>query len=597
MARFNRHRSSESDINIILLSETGAGKTTFINALANYLFYSTLNEALNGEMKVLIPASFSILDPASDQNESIRISVGEPSDHEKCHAVGQSSTQICQSYVFLFRNRVLRLIDTPGLGDVRGVDQDTTNCDHILSYLSQYEHLNGICMLFRPNEERLGVSFRFCFKQLLAHLNINAAENLMFVFTSGKATFYRLGSTASLIKELLKEIKETWNIDVPFNVHNSFTFDNEAFRLLATHKNNIDVPVHDRTSYDKSWEKSVEETIRLLKKINQCGLHAVRDSLSINTARQLIRQLARPIGEIARLIQENIVQAEQGKQNILNRSTSTVPATIIQKAGKSIPLAYPRTVCTTKDKCTEVITVGADTKINYKTHCHSRCYLSGVTAESLGHPILQKCSAVNKETGQCKKCGCHWNAHMHITYVYETYNTYVKINDCTLRTAIADIDNLVEGLQREQAAIVDICNQLIRFVRKHSMIPYNDDVIQYIRYYIREEENKYQNGANNIGVLEGLKKMVEDHEQATKLFKETSTNRKFSVADDLSDCENVFTLVSKLYDLPINGASIREQVERVQQHQVDATHQQEHIIKPPPYTNTPIMQVLNELNR
>ena len=130
------------------------------------------------------------------------------------------------------------------------------------------------------------------------------------------------------------------------------------------------------------------------------------------------------------------------------------------------------------------------------------------------------------------------------------------------------------------------------------MVPYNDDVTQYIRYYILEEESKYQNGVNNKGVLDGLKKMIEDHEQVTKLFKETSTDRKFSVADDFSECENVFTLVNKLYDLPINGASIQEQVERVQQHQVNATHQQEHIIKlSPSPTNTPIAQVLNELKR
>ncbi|KAF9345762.1 hypothetical protein BGX34_004505, partial [Mortierella sp. NVP85] len=105
-------RPGDDEINILLLGETGVGKSTFINAFANYLRYDSLEIAERMEMTTLIQSSFEI--------EGTKVTAGKPDQNEKLKH-GQSSTQYCRSYVFPLNDDIkIRLIDTPGIGDTRG---------------------------------------------------------------------------------------------------------------------------------------------------------------------------------------------------------------------------------------------------------------------------------------------------------------------------------------------------------------------------------------------------------------------------------------------------------------------------------------------
>ncbi|CAF2051099.1 unnamed protein product [Rotaria magnacalcarata] len=89
---------------------------------------------------------------------------------------------------------------------------------------------------------------------------------------------------------------------------------------------------------------SAKELTQLIQRIHKCELHAVRDSPSINSAQQLMRKLTRPIGETARLIEENIQLAKQHKQNILNNPLSKLPQRLQQKNGEVKRFDFTRTV-------------------------------------------------------------------------------------------------------------------------------------------------------------------------------------------------------------------------------------------------------------
>jgi hypothetical protein len=146
--------------------------------------------------------------------------IGE--DPNETFTTGQSSTRCCRSYFFHMDDfQSLRIIDTPGVGDIRGTNEDAKNFQDIMSYLSQFEHLNGMCLLLKPNESRLMIFFRFCIKELLTHLHRSAVSNILFCFTNARSTFYLPGETAPLLRKLLMELEENTGLKIPFSKENS----------------------------------------------------------------------------------------------------------------------------------------------------------------------------------------------------------------------------------------------------------------------------------------------------------------------------------------------------------------------------------------
>ena len=386
----NSRCPTDKQINILLLGPTGVGKSTFINALVNYLINDTLKEAERDTMKVIISACFHY--------DGTRITLGDQDAFEQFSTEGQSATQQCRSFLFPIGDRIIRFIDTPGVGDVRGLDQDAANFQEILNYIAQYEHLNGVCIMLKPDEQRLNILFRFCVNELLRHLHKEAKENLMFIFTNSRATFYSPGASKRLVDALLAQHATEYDVTIPFVKANTFSLDNESFRYLALRKQGVELDEYQTESYVRSWEYSVREYGRMMEYIVTRPLHAVSDTLSLNEAEQLIRKLSRPIAETAKNIEDNIQLAKDHKKRILE-DPSLASQGVPQLNVTITPLSQPRTVCIS-DSCCRVIDDGKDKKIEYISICHDQCYLRGVLQETLADPRLEECTAINYKTGR-----------------------------------------------------------------------------------------------------------------------------------------------------------------------------------------------------
>ncbi|CAF2089667.1 unnamed protein product [Rotaria magnacalcarata] len=594
----NSYCPPERDINLLLLGPTGVGKTTFINAFANYIVNDTLEEAVKDEIQAIIPSSFSFTLPDSFDEKSIHF--GDKNEQETLGDRIESNTQLCRSFVFPIGERNLRMIDTPGVGDTRGFEQDKRNFQEILTYIAQYEHLNGVCIMLKPNEERLTIHFRFCVNELLRHLPVDATENLIFIFTNARSTFFAPGNTKRLVEKMLKEHQTAHGVLVPFSRDNSFLFDSEPFRYLAIIKNGIELGEEQTASYVRSWDHSVKEYCRFVTHVVALPLLAVSSTLSLNEAEQLIRKLPRPIAETAKLIEENIQLAQEYKKKILINPENASEG-IPQNDAFVVELKHPRTVCV-GERCCRIIDIGDEKKVEYLHICHGECYLSGVVQETLYDPKLEECTAMNPEDGFCTVCDCHWLQHKHITYDYQTNRTHINSNARTRRSnrqdmSLSDIDQRISDLRAEAAKIRDVYIKLAKFLHTNSIVPINNDIVEYLQYFIREEQMKQNAGAGNQELIAGLRKQLDEFTNNFELFKKAIKEQQESgELTDVLEPEKIFDLVGTLYDLPINGRQIQEQVNGIKfSQEKSAAHREKSIRLPAKAAESKVMQELQTI--
>jgi len=97
---------------------------------------------------------------------------------------GESATQRTVVYrIPLGDEMMLRLMDTPGIGDTRGIAYGILNQEDILATLHHIDKLHAILILLGPAKARLNAMFRFCITELMSHLHRDATGNICFGFT------------------------------------------------------------------------------------------------------------------------------------------------------------------------------------------------------------------------------------------------------------------------------------------------------------------------------------------------------------------------------------------------------------------------------
>ncbi|KAF2904240.1 hypothetical protein ILUMI_01936 [Ignelater luminosus] len=583
--------------NILLLGETGVGKSTFINAFVNYLTFDDLLEAEKGELTFLISTKFTVTD---DNFKPRTIHVGSNINTP----VGASETQDPTDYVFNIGNAYIRLIDTPGIGDTRGSDQDTINFDKLLLHIGELNELHAICILLKPNEPRITVMFEYCIKQLLSRLEKSASQNIVFLFTNTRGTNYRPGETLTCLMELLEGIeKRPPYVKIPLSRDKIFCIDNESFRSLLVLKNGIHFNDAEKRSFIASWEQSSNECFRMITYISQLQPHKVQNTISINEARRLIIHLSQPLSDIAEMIQKNIsvLQKKKDESQYCNndverlREQLKIPVEALQIE----ELTQPRTVCTAPSCCT-VYEVNGQETYHHNKPCCEPCYLkySSPTNTIVGAPELIYCQSMLSKTGSipeiikngvrnffysltnnteqiyCTHCDCSYKLHKHIYYESHLVKTEiesetVKIQLKTKEDAKAAIEDFIQDIERRSAEYEeeqDIINKstakFAHFLQNNAITPYNDAYEYFLEYTIdREKSNWPLTDVNRIRMFEDMLRCYKEEKRTLDAALENARQTDMSKTSLITP-QNVMETVSELYKLKYTGAKIKEMFDK-----------------------------------
>jgi GTPase SAR1 family protein len=520
-------------LNILILGETGVGKSTFINAFVNYLTFETLDFAMKEEdLTWVIPCSFDAMTMDRTKPESkiqrTKIKVGDRKD-EADGSRGASATQQTTVYPVTIGTTTVRLIDTPGIGDTRGLEFDRKNMSDIIETLGSYDDLHGVLILLKSNSARLTPSFSFCIKELLRNLHRDAARNMAFGFTNTRISNYTPGDTLGPLEQLLDEHPD---VGLSTSTNAMYCFDSESFRYLAAYKNNFVMP--NEEDFRRSWTHSKEEAFRLLNHFQSRQPHMIKSTTSLHGTREVISMLTYPMTDMSKTIRANISLCEDQVQELKDtrlKGDALRQRLQIEKISLSLkPLGHHRTVCR-DDACFEVRqNDDGDGFFIYSEPCHDHCWLDEIKADTLQQPGLINCTAFGGHQ-DCQRCGHPWQLHMHV--IMETVETKEIVNDSGVEKLLDDHQDIIEA---KQAAIEDLRQLVLEykdehdqiqraaarfadFLQREAIVVVNDKTQAYIEHLINEEDAKIGAGKRDTRARDALVEDLKMYQEEVAILK------------------------------------------------------------------------------
>ncbi|KXJ69383.1 hypothetical protein RP20_CCG027386 [Aedes albopictus] len=229
--------------NILLIGETGSGKSTLINYLTNYFNGGTLHN-----LKIAIPSKHY---PATEGFEHQENDLQDPT---------KSKTGKCTMYNFSLDGVHYAFIDTPGLSDTSGKDKDAENILKIMDVAETTGTIAAIMLVVNGTVARTTKNLKDTINLMKSSVPDVLLSNLVVVLTNCSSTSSNFQFSAL----------DPWTIEEK----NKFYMNNSA--LSHPKKTWID-DLEKFEEIEYGWKKSMRVLHQLVKQITQLG-HVTSDA-------------------------------------------------------------------------------------------------------------------------------------------------------------------------------------------------------------------------------------------------------------------------------------------------------------------------------
>lgn len=464
---FNDNEESLCKV-ILIVGETGSGKTTLINALVNFLMDINYDDDFR---YILIK--------------------------EDVKSNAQSSTEGINIYNINSKKGNFKIIDTQGYGDTRGPKKDQEITNKIReAFMDKINSINSICFVINSTNARLHGRQKFIFSGIIDMFGEDIKENFVAMLTfsdfSASTTVLDSLEDSVVFSEIIPHIKEPWYLE--FNSKSilekinqnkmeecKFEFTMKNFQIFY---NKIDTLTRKSLSQSK-------EVLETRKKVE----------IHVQALKRLLKQQMDKVNELnnqKKFIQEN--------QNVI----------INQKNDFLIPI---------NKEYAEKIKLENGQKANNcnfcKFTCHENCKDTGAVEFILKH----FCHAYSN--GKCTSCKNHCSSDIHelddYKYVYNTKVEHISfsnilkdyelssqnIDKITIIKLIKKIEEDIQKLDKEcrttEATLKSEHDYLTKIALNKNLYQSNTEFIDYL---IQEEENNHEDGY--LSRIKKLKEMKED---------------------------------------------------------------------------------------
>jgi len=472
-----QQQQQQQQYNILLFGETGHGKSTLINYLTNYFLGGSLER-----LKIAIPTKHH--HQATERWKS---------SEKDLHDATKSKTSECSVYDFAKDGFRYNFIDSPGLSDTAGTDQDDQHIDKIMFAAEESGTLAAIIIVINGTNARATVNLRNTLVRLKSSVPDVLLNNLLVVLTNCSVT------TANFELDSLKP----WTVPE----QNVFHMQNSALsKPVENWINNRKL----KESLGNEWRASMEEIDKIVQTIEQLGHIATDAFRDMRLKREKIKAELHGI-----LLEVKKLQTLEDELNSVQLAQQGV-ATDIQKYSnykqtrqvvyeEMEPTDYHSTICMTHSKV-----------------CHERCGLDYTSNQ--GAEIFKKCACMNGPN--CHKCKCDHSTHYHdkkkpvkktktvediLHDVKAHYDHHTGVQ-AGLRNKISslntDIAALQQALKRKEAEIVECCRELKTLCSQFNFVDELTSVIDIMEFHARTlTSNHARTEANSM--IKNIKYLVD----------------------------------------------------------------------------------------
>ncbi|CAD8121112.1 unnamed protein product [Paramecium sonneborni] len=494
---------------LIVIGESGSGKTSFLNFLCNY--YLGVKSEDNFRF-LLIKENLYGKSQAMSQTQDINIYYLRPYDK----LVG------------------LKIIDTPGFGDSRGIEQDMKIAQQIKElFQKKVETVTAICFVVKASQSRSTISQNYILNQMKQYFGLDVKQNIIFIFPFSTAenplaieSLRFQGNESQMANEVSELVNEFIDKSMKTKDEWFFKVDNKAILYNFNSSNEQECQFYKflwDMSYS-SFQKLIENKLLRIKDNSLQLTKAViakRDNLVLQV--QAYKQKLNKNVELQKAIYDEIEKIEKWDEKISNAKNNIQ---FYKEKKVKVPIS--------KDESVTNCNICENT-------CHYICFIDGnnkLYCEAMDD--FYNCTICEKK--------CHYTAHQNDRFRYEInleadeievekYQKKCQDKKLSKQQILKDIEeqqkqNSVQFLQNAQK-IFEIYNEL----RTIALAPsHYENQAQIVEEMIQQELSEQNDGyVKRVAILRQLKEQLEDIQEVSSKSKSIANEEQQGKKDQLED--------------------------------------------------------------